>query len=53
MKISDTEIKKFQTIFKKKYGCEIKEEEAMISARALLNFINAGLSFNKTKDADK
>jgi hypothetical protein len=53
MKIRDTDIKKFQTIFKKKYGCKITEEDAMVSARALLNFINAGLSFNKMKDEDK
>jgi hypothetical protein len=53
MKITDTDIKSFQTIFKKIYGCEIKEEEAMVSARALLSFMNAGLSFNKTKDDNK
>ena len=53
MKIRDTDVKSFQAIFKKKYGCEIPEAEAMISARALLSFMNAGLSFNKTKDADK
>jgi hypothetical protein len=53
MKITDQYIKSFQTIFKNKYGCEITEAEAMISARALLNFMNAGLSFNKMKDEDK
>ena len=53
MKITDTELKKFQTIFKKVYGCEITEKQAIENYKVLLDFIDIGLSFNKTKDDSK
>jgi hypothetical protein len=47
VKITDKEIKSFQAVFKKEYGYEITDEQAMISARALIEFMSVSLKNEK------